>query len=375
MFQFILYTVAMGFLCILGFVGNTLSFLVLNKDRSSPVASFLLQSLAVVDNIFLMLWTVQYSVKYLFSFLEIESSLHSSWLFVRVCTFPLLYMAQMETIWLTVVIALNRYMAVCMPYKAPHLCTIYNVYKEVVAVTIFSIASNIPRFFELKIIHKEDMNGKETTEWVRTSLGKNESYKLIYTDAFYYLFTFVLPLLILTWVNTRVTIAYHAAKKRKRRMTSRRVENENNITLVMIIVVLIFIICQAPARIVQLIWAYDYDHCNQIQYYLIHISNTLEVLNSSINFLIYFLFRKRFRNIIWDSFLCWATCFMHRFDSNRLTTTEGLSLVHYEPTNLESLANQGETNDNQDVELDTIRQTEQTERNGSAGEWEVQSRQ
>ncbi len=326
-FEFYLYTVAMGLLCLFGLVGNTISFLVLHKDRTTPVATFLLQVLAVVDNIFLLLWMIHYSVKSYFRAYEV-TDLGAPWLYTRVVTFPLLYMAQTETIWLTVVIALNRYMAVCLPYKAPHLCTVINVYKEVIVVTAFSIAYNIPRFFEIQITH---VNG--TIGYERTSLWNSQIYKTVYVDALYYLFTFVLPLLILVFVNTRVTIAYQAIRKRKRRMTTnRRSENENNITLVMIVIVLIFILCQAPARIVQLVWSYKFPHCHTYQYYIIHATNVLEVLNSSVNFLIYLLCRKRFRDIIIEYVCCGPILEYHRRDSAKPMTTEGLSLAQFENT-------------------------------------------
>ena len=326
-FEFYLYTVAMGLLCLFGLVGNSISFLVLQKDRGTPVATFLLQVLAVVDNIFLLLWMIHYSVKSYLRVYEATTDLGATWLYIRVVTFPLLYMAQTETIWLTVVIALNRYMAVCLPYKAPHLCTVMNVYKEVIVVTAFSIAYNIPRFFEIDITHTNGTVGFE-----RTSLGNSAIYATVYTDALYYLFTFVLPLLILVFVNTRVTVAYNAIRKRKRRMTTnRRSENENNITLVMIIIVLIFILCQAPARVVQLVWSYQ-SSCHSYQYYIIHASNILEVLNSSVNFLIYLLCRKRFRDIIIEHVCCGPILDYHRRDSAKPMTTEGLSLAQFENT-------------------------------------------
>lgn len=324
LFRFLLYAVAMGFMCIFGFVGNTVSFMVLHKDRSTPVASFLLKSLAVADNIFLLLWAIHYMVKNILGYFEVpEESLNISWIYVRVFSFPVLFMAQTLTIWLTVVIALNRFMAVCLPYKAPHLCNIINVYKEVAVVTIFSIVYNIPRFFELQVVkNDEDL----TPGWNRTSLGINQTYKRVYTDGLYYLFSFILPLLILAFVNTRVIIAYQATQKRKRRMSTRRTDNENNITLVMIMVVVIFMLCQAPARVVQCAWGYRYNHCFEFQYYLIHISNTLEVLNSSVNFLIYCIFHKRFRDILYASYCCGPIAEWARKDSQRFTTTEGLSL-------------------------------------------------
>ena len=342
LFTFILYAVAMGLTCVLGFTGNTISFLVLHKDHSTPVASFLLKALTVADNLFLVLWMIHYSVRELIKYLQIsETDLDPSWLYVRVYSFPLLYMTQTLTIWLTVVIALNRFMAVCVPYRAPHLCNIINVYKEVAVVTVFSIVYNIPRFFELEVVK----NDSPRPVWNRTELGRNELYKTVYTDVMYYIFSFVLPLLILAFVNTRVIIAYQAMQARKHRMLSRRSDRENNITLVMIMVVVIFMLCQAPARIVQLVWNYSFTHCKQFVYYLIHISNTLEVLNSSLNFIIYYTFHTRFREIFLTHFCC-SLASTRRRDSTKFTTTEGLSLEEVKCTTVNSKRSSSSKNSN-----------------------------
>ena len=325
LFLFILYLV-LGILCLFGFFGNLISFLVLRKDSSSPVASFLLQMLAIADNTFLAIWMFIYTFRYSANHFNSLITETEGFLYARVYSFPIMYMAQMATIWLTVVIALNRFMAVCLPYRAPTLCTIYNVYKEVIVVAVFSIVYNIPRFLEVEMYHKED--GKLV--WNYTQLHYNSVYETLYSHTLYYMFTFVLPVLILTLVNTKVIIAYRATRRRRYRMTSRRTENESNITLVMIIVVVIFMVCQAPARIVQIISNYNHTECTEL-YYLAHISNTLEILNSSINFVVYFLFRKRFRDILHDNF-CLAP-FKHTRSNSRVTTTEGLSLVEIEKTN------------------------------------------
>ncbi len=332
LFRFVLHSIVFGMISLTGFAGNTISFLILQRDRSTPVASFLLQSLAVADNIFLVLWIITYSVRYMLEYFDLDDQMHPTWIYLRVFSFPILYMAQTQTIWLTVIIALNRYMAVCVPYRAPHLCNITNVYKEVAIVTIFAIVYNVPKFFELEVIQGENM----TLGVNRTELGSNKMYQLIYGDVMYYLVTFFIPLIILAFVNTRVIVVYNATKRRRQRMRStssiRRQDNENNITLVMIMVVVIFLICQSPARIVQLVWGYTYKHCTQLQYYLIHISITLEVLNSSINFLIYSVFHKRFRDILQHHFCCGPLAANGRRNSTRVTTTEGLSLEEVQKT-------------------------------------------
>ena len=72
-------------------------------------------------------------------------------------------------------------------------------------------------------------------------------------------------------------------------------QHDHSITLVMIMVVLLFLACNAPARIVQMIWRYATHRCPSTPFVMITLSNVLEVLNSSSNFIIYCVFRKQFR--------------------------------------------------------------------------------
>ena len=232
---------------------------------------------------------------------------------------------------------MNRFYAVCRPYKAPHLCRMKNVYTSVILVALFSFIFNVPRFFELRVYQTDE----GVFQWARSDFSTDKLYKTIYVDVLYYVFTFVVPLLILAYVNTMVTVAYQEMRRRKRRMTSRSrgSDNDGDVTLVMILVVLIFMLCQAPARIVQLVWKYKYAHCRQYAYYIIHLSHTLEVLNSSVNFIIYVCFRKHFRTIVKSSFCMTSTNRWMTDVTQRFTTTEGLSMgtVEYSRQNGSSI--------------------------------------
>ena len=103
-----------------------------------------------------------------------------------------------------------------------------------------------------------------------------------------------------------------------------RQESDNNITLVMIIIILSFIICQAPARIVQIAWSYSRPPtCQDAQFYVTQISLVLEVLNSSNNFFIYTALRKQFRTEMLDIFCPCSNC--SRFAGFTPVSTNGRS--------------------------------------------------
>lgn len=66
----------------------------------------------------------------------------------------------------------------------------------------------------------------------------------------------------------------------------------------MIVVVLVFIACNGPAKFVHIAWRYQEQRCPSVAFYLMELSNAMEVLASSINFIIYFALRKRFRVVL-----------------------------------------------------------------------------
>ncbi|ELT93115.1 hypothetical protein CAPTEDRAFT_206326 [Capitella teleta] len=303
--KFVMHSVVAGVVCILGFLGNSVSFVVLIKDRATPVASFMLRTLAFTDNFFLSFWFLHFSLSDMFMFFGWE--LHATWLYIRLYTYPFLFIGQTATIWMTVLIALSRYIAVCQPYKAAHVCTVPTVHKGVIAVALFSVIYNLPRFFESAIVVKTDTNGTVTHTFERTYLGDSKLYKIIYFDISYYIICFVLPLVLLAVLNVRLTISYRKVLQRKRRMSNRPDQAQHcdpNITLVLIIVILVFMVCNTPARIVQVVWRYKKQWCMSLPFFLMEISNVLEVLNSSVNFIIYCVFRKKFRTILQETMHC-----------------------------------------------------------------------
>ena len=50
--------------------------------------------------------------------------------------------------------------------------------------------------------------GTDVVSLVRTALGNNAYYQLLYSDIAYYLFSFILPLTLLAVFNTRLILTY-----------------------------------------------------------------------------------------------------------------------------------------------------------------------
>ena len=253
---------------------------------------------------------------------------------------PLGYMAQTATIWATVLLALNRYVAVCQPFRLADSCSLRTVRAQLIAVFAFAVLFNLPRLFQFDVVRRQggvnvNANVKisesggssneyggyssvtgidgifvvtvETTneaeqqlmyDYVPTSLGERTLFGKIYTNALYSILVLLLPLVILIALNTR--IIYEVRRRTVTPLSGSDKTLENNITFVMLVIVFEFLISHMPDRVAQVVKTFiDYEEasCSTL-YYLHNICNLLIVLNSSTNFIIYYFFALRFRRIL-----------------------------------------------------------------------------
>lgn len=297
LYSFVIYTVFTGLLCIFGTLGNSLAFLVFRKDRLKTSTSFLFQSLSVIDTLMLLSVFPVYCVPQFVNFTGLYPTyMTRNYPFLLVHLLPFMFIAQTSTIWVTVLVGVNRYIAVCMPYQAIRLCTVQQAKKQLAIVLLFSTIYNTPKFFEGRLA------GNETVICaVHTVLAEDQSYRIIYGNILYTIVICVLPLLVLTFLNIRLMSALKDVKRKRQEMQSPRQQQDNNVTLVLIVVVIVFSICQFPALLTQIFWTILGDEarfCGGFQFYFSRISNVLVITNSSVNFIIYCAFNNRFRRVL-----------------------------------------------------------------------------
>ena len=300
LYSFVVYTILLGLLCIVGLIGNLTSFAVFWMDKIKTSTSFLFQGLSMIDSLLLIAVFPIYCIK---PFVEYTGQLQGYSIiepYVLVYGLPTAYLFQTATIWVTVLVAVNRYIAVCKPYQASRLCTVAQARKQLTIVLIFAMLYNVPKYCEAKLVTTPD----NVTRPDYTTLGQEPLYWIIYGNVSYLVFLLILPLLVLTILNVRLINALNAWKQKRAEMQTMRQQQDNNVTFVLIIVVLVFTVCQAPALVNQVLWNVLGDsarRCRGFQFYFQRISNMLVILNSSVNFLIYFLFNTRFKQVLLET--------------------------------------------------------------------------
>jgi len=155
-----------GMLSVFGIIGNALSLWVLSRDRARSATMTSLKALAVSDLVLLTGALCQQILPLACHF----TGMTRTWLclrrgYIQVYAWPVVCTAQMTTVWLTVLISTERYLAVCAPLasfcradrRASTAATVRSamvgqgrVFVAVLVIVSASIAFNVPRFFEFQ---------------------------------------------------------------------------------------------------------------------------------------------------------------------------------------------------------------------------------
>ncbi|ELU18219.1 hypothetical protein CAPTEDRAFT_194389 [Capitella teleta] len=206
-FYIIVNVIILGVICILGLIGNTLSVIVLHRERGNRVVVLLLQSLAVADNacLILALIHVPFIHGILPSIPRYSNTVRLVEVYFQKYIEPVAHMAQTGSIWTVVLLAANRYFAICRPFQAQTYLTMARTKIQVAGVVIFSVALNIPRFFQLHVII--DRNISRPGNRIRIFRSDSEFDK-IYTNIVYTVFVLAGPFILLTILNCRSLQAY-----------------------------------------------------------------------------------------------------------------------------------------------------------------------
>ena len=303
-FHFITCTVVIGVFCLLGLLGNVTSFLVLTKHKTETATIFLLQCLAVADGLLLAVTLVVYSIPGIYPYTHSFKVLHLVCESVKAYIWPLSLICHTITVYLTCLVTATRYMSICHPTKRSQKNELFEYRVLAVIIVVISFVYNLPRFFEHSELYKvQNSNNRSNITYRSFNLGDSKVYQIVYSNILYFPVMYIVPLVSLAYMNSRLIKAIRALKTRKKTLTGRKAQKDN-ITVCIIVLVCVFILCQTPALINQIFFAVTTNEdreCGGFHFFYTKISDVLVVINSSTNFIIYCLFGQSFRRIFLDA--------------------------------------------------------------------------
>ena len=268
------------FLLVLGGFGNTLSVLVLTRKslRHTATAVFLI-NLAVVDTVLLYRSLMR---GWLINMWEIDYLSKS----VLGCKFlmAMAYFARYMSPWSLVLVSIERFVAVYLPLKHKTWFSRKRAILYMIALNVIFLCMT-SFFYEIQHLSDE---GKCTRK------EKYENFWNIVWQRIHLMLASVLPFVIMI----SITIAIMIKMRKNKRATAGKSVSLNKM---LIMVNIVFLICTLPAGISFAINGTLIERAKTLKdtaniYLLRAVTNLLTYLNSAINFVLYVLFGKRFRD-------------------------------------------------------------------------------
>ena len=191
--SFVIDVLITGTLSIVGLIGNSLTFAVFWKGNFKTSTSFLFMCLSLSDSVVLLTALLCVSLLSLFEYTGyLGQSFWKIRYYMFTFVFPLHTAAHMTTMWVTLLIAVNRYIIVCLPLRASMWCTDRKVKIQLSVVLLFA----------LLYASADIITSKCFVNW-----------RIITIPALHPTLDVILPISILALLNIRLIIALRAHRR------------------------------------------------------------------------------------------------------------------------------------------------------------------
>ena len=306
-----------GATIIIGLITNSLSLVVLAKLRRTTT-HLLLMALSVADSLVLVAYSfsqVYYGVFQKYNLLKKEGGFFFP---VSVYVFTARKVFETCSLYLPVLVAIERYLAVCHPFKVKQWWSRKNTVIAIICVVLLAMALNLSFPWEVKIIYKYDPCTKKIwpVRGTDSEMAKSKEFRLSYRLVILPLFKLLLPLVVLLILNIRIIVTLKRAKRFRSAMTQTGIskdDKQNNITIMVVAIVGVLIICQTPISIRNgiisaLFVVYPALRRNK-QFYQFYLDAYwpcfwLVSVNSAVNFFIYVAANPEFRKTLCQLCAC-----------------------------------------------------------------------
>lgn len=300
---------------VLGILGNVISMIILSRPQMRSSINYLLTGLARCDTMLIISSMLLFGIPSIYPYTgHFFGYYNYVYPFISPAMFPIGMIAQTASIYMTFTVTLERYVAVCHPLRARALCTYGRAKIYFIVCVCFSLAYNMPRFWEVRQVSYTLPKTNQLLHCVRpSSLRLNQTYINVYIHWCYLIVNYIIPFLTLAILNCLI---YRQVKRanRERQRLSRSEKREIGLATMLLCVVVVFFMLNFLPLVLNISEAFY----SWVDHKVTKVSNLLITINSSVNFLIYIIFGEKFKRI-----------FLLIFFKRRLSRDQP-DLIHYE---------------------------------------------
>ena len=286
-------------ICILGLIGNGISFNAFGKLHNQNASTALVRALTFVDSCVLVLWPFVTFVNE-----ELRTLLHNNpnafWIYLMFHVYailPLFFITRTAAIWTPVLLGFHRYIVVCKPLLATKKFAPGKARRHFIGVLIFSLLVNIPQFcrYDVKQVTYEGINVTEryVSEPSSTfgSFWATICYELVFRTC---IINYVLPVTSLLFVTIRLKQCQRSPKQLRLSLRGgqRHGRSEMRLDMMLIVVLIVFMICHASYPLGRAYFIFDRYMSRSIDNLCLNnvirgIRAISTILNSSVKCIIY----------------------------------------------------------------------------------------
>uniref|UniRef100_A0A2C9JTZ9 G-protein coupled receptors family 1 profile domain-containing protein n=1 Tax=Biomphalaria glabrata TaxID=6526 RepID=A0A2C9JTZ9_BIOGL len=295
---------------VFGIIGNSLNVFILTRKKMISAMNILLTALAVSDGLKLI-----FHLTFIVLFFFVDDNALGPLVKVSYAMFYIIVaiVFHSASIWLTVSLAIFRYIAIRFPLRAATLCSRYRAKVTIVivcfSVTVICIPNSLSHSYG-------SYNSENVTIWYITIIDGNEGFNFI-QKLNLGVSTFLvrlLPCLLLLLLSFLLILELRRAAERSSKLRSQ--ENDpsddtiqkrtetNRTTGMLVVVVVLFIVIELPHGILLISVARNKDYFYDVYDPLGDLIDDITLLNNGINFVIYCTMSKKFR----DTFIAMFSC-------------------------------------------------------------------
>jgi len=311
--------VVIGGICVpvlicIGLITNIVNVTIFghHKMRKSPINGYLI-CLSVFDILTLCCASFMIPMQ-IFAELIKSPVLHNIASMGTLVAYPVGQVMHASSIYLTVAASGFRFIAICFPFESQQICTMSTVKRSVLTICICSVLYNCFRFFELQThLCSSDYYKTHVLELGMTELRKTDLYVIGYLGWSHTVALLIVPFTLLIIMNWRVMSEVRKSRKFHLYTRCSRVPidandrlsaaKERNTTIMLIGIVVVFIICNLPALVSNvmeiIINANNIESPQLLSMFgtIVSMSNLLVLANMGFNFFIYYGFSDRYRTL------------------------------------------------------------------------------
>ncbi len=300
-----LTTIVSPALCVFGFTGNILNILVLTRRRMQASIDNKMERTACMGLIALAISDMLYCVIAFPEAFNTETSLIYDdifWIYYTAYNTYLRNVFSYWSTWLTVILAVGRYVAICHPLHARMFVNPGATKFGIVIALIVWAGLVLPEAFMYEIFPPEE---GEVGYFLDLGVyNKNATLRRTFSYICCIL-GFLIPVSMLAFCNINLIRALRESYQMRKeyRVHGKNPQTKSRITPTLITIIVMFIILVTPSELLNLITLIsggDQHHTS----FAIQVTNILHTINFSVNFVLYCVVNVHFRDTLRDLFCC-----------------------------------------------------------------------